>query len=160
MSQTEQKLRFAEVQQGLGIGVSLLRHWMSRGQVNLQHGYGDGAWTTFTYADICKLVFMREMVRFGFAVDVADTIAQRIMQDEDLWADDLPVQSFWKAFAGHVIAVGYSHRTGKWYRQKFKKDGQIPFSGTTLFLDAEPLIEEVFKRTLAAMDQRQKKRSA
>src|SRR5947208_2122566 len=121
MDQASQKLRYADVQHGLDIDG--LRNWFKRGLVTLEHGYGDGTWTTFTYADLTKLVFVRELVNFGLPIDVAHSISHRILQDEDLFAEGLPVQSYWRAFAGIVIAVGFTRRTAKWNLLKIKKNG-------------------------------------
>jgi hypothetical protein len=156
MEQMDQspRLYYQDVQRG--VAIAALRAWMKRNLVKLERGYGSG-WTEFTYADLTKLAFMREMTNFGMPIEIADAVAHRILREEGLFDEGLPIEAYWRAFAGQVVQVAFTRRTGKWSASKFKKEDQIPFSGSAIFIDAEPLIKEVFEKVLKSAGRRKRK---
>jgi hypothetical protein len=148
-------LYYQDVQRGLEIDG--LRAWMKRGLVTLERGYGE-KWTEFTYADLTKLTFMREMVNFGIPIEIADRVAHRIVREAGLFDEGLPIEAFWRAFAGQVVQVTFVRRNpDQASYSKFEKEDQLPFSGSAIFIDAEPLIKEVFEKVLKSAGRRKKK---
>ena len=124
-----------------------IRQWLNSGKVQIEGGYGNKQWATFTVLDIATLALCRKLVDFNFPIREAYRLARAAIQlghrevQHKHFTRTVDLYAGWE---GLVMSIKQNRNTKKWELARWKKSDQT--FGNFVLIDVHEVVSEAMER--------------